>query len=134
MDEFRTRLIDCIERRNTSQAEVARRAHVSAASVSDWARGVTSAEQVKAAPLLAAAKFLQVDPAWLLTGRGRRDSGGALLAQEQPSPAYVNHWPFESLDSALVCALRRDDLLRLEGAWLLAAAQLGLAVGKRRAA
>lgn len=51
---------------------------------------------------------------------------------ESPSPAYA--WPFEELDLALVNGLSRADLLRLEGAWLLTAAQLGFSLGKRRAA
>lgn len=59
-------------------------------------------------------------------------SGGRV--RELPSPAYAAAWPFARLDLALVGKLARDDLLRLEGAWILAAQQLGFSLAKRRAA
>ncbi len=63
----------------------------------------------------------------------REVTGASVVALgESPSPGYA--WPFEKLDLALVNGLSSVDLLRLEGAWLLAAAQLGFSLSKRRAA
>lgn len=53
----------------------------------------------------------------------------------EPEPDYhVVTWPFPNLDQTKIRRLSRDDLLRLEGALLLAAAQIGLDIAKLAAA
>ncbi len=86
---------------------------------------------------------------WLTTGRIRKrhlahaalffghaptfPAGREIVAE--PDALYsVAHWPFDALDFAKIVALPRDDRLRLEGAFLLAARQLGFAVEKAAAA
>ena len=134
MTTFAARVLDCIEARKTSQAALARAAKVSPASISDWARAVTQPENLKAEPLLRAAAFLEVNAMWLLTGKGQRaPQAPTVLTVEQPLAKY-SHWPFDALDQALVHDLERDDLLRLEGAWLHAAALLGFSLAKQAAA
>lgn len=55
------------------------------------------------------------------------------LAANQQGHAELT-WPFGQLDLALICELPLEDRLRLEGAWLLSARQLGLNLAKRAAA
>lgn len=60
-------------------------------------------------------------------------------ATVRPMSARAPKWPFPRIDPAKIGALRGDDAMRLEGAILLAAAQLridieGAVTGKRRAA
>jgi len=91
---FAGRLKECIKGK-ASQAELARRAGVSDATVSDWMRSITSPENMKAEPLLRAAAFLEVNPMWLLTGKGSREANSpTVLTAEEPRPRYSN-WPFE---------------------------------------
>lgn len=70
MQTFGERILWCIERIGTSQAKLAREAKVTPASISDWARNISRPDNIKAEPLVRAARFLQVDPLWLLTGIG----------------------------------------------------------------
>lgn len=131
MPTFADRLATAIANRKTSQAEVARKAGVSAASISDWARAVTGPANIKAEPLLRAAAFLNVNPMWLLTGKGTSALASAtVLVVEEPRGGYAHAWPFTQIDVTRVSGLQRDDLMRLEGAWLHAAAQLGFALSK----
>jgi transcriptional regulator with XRE-family HTH domain len=134
MSSFADRLKACIAERNTSQAEVARAAGVSGASMSDWANDKTKADQLKADPLLRAAAFLRVHPMWLLTGKGQREAHAPTVLPPPDALPQHDDWPFEIIDLAVLRGLKRTDLARLEGAWLLAAQQLGYAIGKRAAA
>lgn len=52
------------------------------------------------------------------------------VASEPPAPYG---WPFAGIDAARVMGLAPDDLLRLEGVLISAAAQLGLDIRKRHA-
>jgi hypothetical protein len=54
------------------------------------------------------------------------------LSAKEPDHAYG--WPFSKLDIAAIRRLPPADLARLEDAWLLAAAVIGLKVSKQRAA
>lgn len=133
MQTFAERLQACLDATGTSQAELARQAKVQPASVSDWMRSVTAASNMKALPLVRAAAYLNVNPMWLLTGQGPRARSGPSLVVEEPPPHY-RHGPFEAIDMQAVAALPRADLLRLEGAWLYAAASLSLSIRKQAAA
>ena len=132
MTTFGGRLKECIDQRNSSQAELARQSGITPASVSDWVNDKVQTDKVKAEPLLKAASFLRVRPLWLLLGRGPRalDAGNALQAAEPAPPAYVG-WPFEAIDLSQLLRLRPNELARVEGAWILAAQQLGFSLAKR---
>lgn len=130
MTTFGSRLLTCIEERKTSQAEVARRAGISGASVSDWATDKTQPENIKAEPLLKAAAYLYVHPQWLLFGKGQREVKLPQLHIAEPSPAPYAGWPFEALDYDLIRQLRPHERHRVEGAWILAAKQLGFSLAK----
>ena len=135
MATFADRLLRVIAERNTSQAEVARAAGVKPSSVSDWAKGKTKADGVKAEPLLQAAAFLRVNPMWLLTGRGQREPGSpTVVIMAGEPPARYGTWPFTRLDQTLVQALPPNDLAQLEGAWIYAAKALGYSLAKPGAA
>lgn len=134
MRTFAERLLKCIEDEGTSQAEVARKAGITAASMSDWATGKVQPRNVKAEPLLKAAAFLKAHPTWLLLGRGQRDPlAPTVLAVAEPSPQY-RVWPFEGIDPDVVAQLSPREIIQIEGAWLLAAKQLGFSLAKPHAA
>lgn len=135
MKTFGDRLKACLGERNTSQAELARHAGITSASVSEWVNDKVRPDNVKAEPLLKAAAFLGVRPLWLLVGRGPRalDAASVLqIAEPQPRP-YVG-WPFETIELDQLLKLRPNELARIEGAWLLAARQLGFSLAKRGSA
>lgn len=134
MTRFADRLRACIDDRHTSQAEVARAAGVSGASMSDWANDKTQADHIKAEPLLRAAAFLHVSPMWLLTGKGARQPHSPTLLQAAESAPRYAAWPFEVIDLDALRSLKTTELARLEGAWLLTAKHLGYSVEKRAAA
>lgn len=134
MSRFADRLKACIDARHTSQAEVARAAGVSGASMSDWVNDKTQAEHIKAEPLLRAAAFLHVSPMWLLTGKGaRQPHAPTVLQASEGAPRYAD-WPFEVIDLAVLRSLKTTELARIEGAWLLVAKQLGYSLEKQAAA
>lgn len=97
MSTFATRLADCGvgPTGRVKAAELARQAQVSAATVSDWLGGKTGADNIKAAPLLRAAAFLEVNPMWLLTGKGRREATAATVLTVEESLGKYSNWPFE---------------------------------------
>jgi hypothetical protein len=71
---------------------------------------------------------------WLRTGRmrhGPQFRSGPAQARE-PAPAYMLDgtpaWPFKQLSLRHISSLSADTLARLEGAWLVAAAHLGVKV------
>jgi transcriptional regulator with XRE-family HTH domain len=134
MPTFAERLNACIEERHTTAARVARSAGISGASMSDWTTNKTHASNLKAEPLLRAAAFLEVNPMWLLTGRGSKHPGSAPVALAAEQTAFYGAWPFEVLDYATVRQLKPNELSRLEGAWLLVAKQLGFSLEKPAAA
>lgn len=127
---FAARLADAIRAAGITQAELARHAGVSGASVSDWVRGVTDPTHIKAVPLLKAAACLRVSAEWLLFGAGTPPPHAPQRARE-PEAIYAVPWPFDAIDRQRLAALPRADLLRLEGAWLLVARQLGVDVIRR---
>lgn len=131
MRTFAERLLQCIADRGATQADVARHAGISAASVSDWATGKTQAGHVKAEPLLRAAAYLQVHPLWLLTGIGQRAPAApsvVMLPAAEPPARYGPGWPFARIDPARLLALSAQERAQLEGAWLYAAQALGFSV------
>jgi len=135
MSSFGDRLKEAIDDRGTSQADVARHAGISAASVSDWATDTTQADKVKALPLLRAAAFLHVDPLWLLTGKGykREPVENAVrmsIVSEEPPAAYLP-WPFKFIDRQAVAQLKPHERAMIEGAWISTAQGLGFALALR---
>jgi transcriptional regulator with XRE-family HTH domain len=132
MGTFAQRLARAFSEGDYTQAELARQAKVSRPSVSDWFSGET--RTLKAEPLVRAAKYLGVQALWLATGEGpmRSTEQAAAIGKRsiaEPEPAYGRPaWPFPVLSEDEVCALPRDQILRLEGAILGAAETLGLSV------
>lgn len=102
-----------------SQAALARACNVSPASVADWFSGET--KSIKAGPLLRAARYLDVEPLWLLEGLGprTRDSSHVLSTAhavsrvEEPRAIY-NLWPF-TVDREQFDQLPPDDRARVDG-------------------
>lgn len=76
MTTLAERLTVAIARANLTKAELARRVGISAPSVNGWFTG--KAKFLRGENLLAAAKALSVDEAWLATGKGQMEprSGG----------------------------------------------------------
>jgi transcriptional regulator with XRE-family HTH domain len=83
---FPARLQAAIGAAGITQAELARAAGVSGASVSDWVRGVTQPENLKAEPLLKAARRLHVNPDWLLIGTGPQHRHGPAARLDLAEP------------------------------------------------
>lgn len=117
MSSFADRLKHCLHQHGASQADLARHCDVSSASVSDWMRGVTAAENIKAEPLLRAAAFLSVNPMWLLTGRGQREpqSPTVLTAAEPGQRGPAADWPFAHVPPAQYYRLPEAARSRIEG-------------------
>jgi len=111
---FGNRVSAAIEEAKTSAAEVARKAGVKPATISDWVRDVTQPANVKAMPLIKAAAYLNVNPAWLLTGKGERSPvAAAVFTVNAPAPPPYSNWPFSPVApddyySLLTDADRRD--------------------------
>lgn len=95
---FGERLLKCIADHpgGTTQAELARKAGVSSASVSEWATNKVQTSKIKAEPLLKAAAYFGVNPTWLLTGRGDRatHSNTVLVAADGGRP--FTPWPLSA--------------------------------------
>jgi transcriptional regulator with XRE-family HTH domain len=105
MKTFADRLKACGVGEAITLAELARQAGVKPPSVCDWLSGKTKAENLKAAPLLRAALFLQVNPSWLLMGKGSRDPfAPTVLVAREPDPNDAP-WPFERVSPAKYYAL-----------------------------
>lgn len=134
MSTFGKRLAACIDERGTKPAELARKAGITGASVSDWVHDKVQPDHVKAAPLLRAAAFLHVNPSWLLLGRGSKHPEAPAVLHAAEPPARYRAWPFEGIDPELVARLTPREVIQIEGAWLLAARQLGFTLGKPDAA
>jgi transcriptional regulator with XRE-family HTH domain len=133
MQTFGHRLAWLLKERGVNQTTAAQRAGISGASFSDWVNDHVQPANIKAEPLLRAAQFLRADPYWLLMGAGTAPAAHApAVRAAEPAPRYAEQgWPFEQIDRRRLGDLPRDDLMRLEGAWLLMARQLGLDVGRR---
>ena len=100
------------------RAALARYCGVTPQAVNGWLR----TGRMRKANLARAAKFLGTAPAF---------SPEPVRVSEpdaQYSIAAASDWPFAHIDQARISALRPDELARLEGAWLVAAAHLGLRV------
>jgi len=134
MSTFAERLKLYIDLRGSSPAKLARAAGIKAPSMTAWLDNSTKPENVKAAPLLRAAAHLHVDPHWLITGRGRPEPAAGAAAEPAPPRYGGPAWPFEAIDFELVAKLTPREIIQIEGAWLLAARQLGFSLGKRAAA
>lgn len=68
-------------------------------------------------------------PGWADLGAAPTRAASTLVAREEAAH-YTSGWPFDGIDQAAVGRLARDDLLRLEGAFLLAAGQLGYRISR----
>lgn len=79
----------------------------SAASVSDWLSGETLT--IKAVYLLAAAKFLDVDPDWLERGVGVKQRR-TVWRVEEPQPQYLTDDPLLIEAAALIRQVPKDKL------------------------
>lgn len=116
--------------------------------VRTWLRRAFATDDI-ARTRAALAKLCGVEPqavsGWLRTGRitkknleiatGFFGHGPSFTrpGTHAQQPVYgASSWPFSRIDIALVNKLAPDDLLRLEGAWLAAASQLGFSLDKRR--
>lgn len=100
------------------RAALARYCGVTPQAVNGWLR----TGRMRKANMARAAEFLGTAPAF---------SAGPVQVSE-PAPQYsissATDWPFVRIDKARIAALRPDELARLEGAWLVAAAHLGVVV------
>lgn len=98
---FGARLSKALSDVTSSQAELARKAEVSAPTISDWVRDEVQPDNVKAMPLLKAAAFLRVDPLWLLTGKigkypaPQSQTHTQSQLHEAPPRPFNSNWPFE---------------------------------------
>ena len=120
MQSLAARLTSALDAKTgATQAALARACNVTPASVADWFSGET--KTIKAGPLLRAAKYLDVEPLWLLEGSGprTRDSPDGLYTAhmessvEEPRAIY-NLWPFTA-DREQFDHLPPDDRARVDG-------------------
>lgn len=99
MTTLAERLTQAIESAQITKAELARRVGISAPSVNGWFSG--KAKFLRGENLLAAAKALGVNEAWLATGRGQMhassDSSGWIssVREIETPPGYVRFDLFE---------------------------------------
>jgi len=104
------------DRPAASQAELARQCGVSPASVADWLSG--ESKTMKALPLLKAAKYLNVDPMWLLTGSS--STSQPHTPAEPPHAAMpgdlrdAGRWPFRFITPDRWAPLPALDKARVE--------------------
>ena len=115
-------LVDAIAagaRDGKSAAALARYCEVSPQAVNGW---VTTGRITKSNLALAAAYF------------GHAPHFTGVPPVREPDGPYNHTWPFTELDLGKINALTRDERLRLEGAFMLAAAQLGFSLAKEAAA
>lgn len=68
-----TRLAEALRERKMSPAALAREARTSEATISNWLNDNVQPDHVKAKLLFAITAAAGVEPAWLLSGEGRRD-------------------------------------------------------------
>lgn len=95
-----------------SQSELANHLGVSPQNITNWkSRGVPSDRYADIAALFAR-------------------SVDQLLGKEAEAGATIGPWPYSSIDEKKFRAVKETDASKLEGAILLAAAQLGLDVKK----
>jgi transcriptional regulator with XRE-family HTH domain len=85
-----------LNEKHWSSAELARRAGVSRAAVSDWRNGSVKTLTAEVASRLAAA--CTVDAIWVATGRGEPRQG--VLDQSDTPVQCVEKWPFRTIDPA----------------------------------
>jgi len=103
-----------------SQADLAKACRISAASVSNWfGKGSKPTRKIDGANLVAAAKFLETTPEWILTGRGQRDLSQAVGLD------------LEMLRSAIVSVKEALKALGLELDAFLAAPMIAYAYAER---
>lgn len=114
MNTLRERLaIALAKKRGGSQAGLARACHVTGPSVSDWFSGKT--KTMKAATLLAAARYLGVSATWLESGLGPMHAAEATIlsvAEPEPRPPA---WPFQSITPAQWSQLSAQQQGQVEG-------------------
>jgi phage repressor protein C with HTH and peptisase S24 domain len=67
-EEFAARLLASLKASGLTQAEVARRAHISGATLSLWLSGDADPSKIRATNVQAVAQVLDTTPEWLLTG------------------------------------------------------------------
>jgi phage repressor protein C with HTH and peptisase S24 domain len=88
MTTLAERLTVAISRANLTKAELARRVGISAPSVNGWFTG--KAKFLRGENLLAAAKALAVDEAWLATGKGQMDPKASHRVEEVRPDYFVS--------------------------------------------
>ena len=75
---------------------------VAAPSVSDWVNGET--KSLDGVNLVTAAEFLGVNPKWLATGLGPRDTADlrtvSIAYTQETAQVFGNPWPFELVNQA----------------------------------
>lgn len=114
MSNFAGRLKSCGVGTTIKAADFARQCGVSSATVSDWINDKTSADNLKAAPLLRAAAILEVDPMWLLTGRGQRDPASPTIPTVERPRGTHSTWPFERVPPEKYYALPQEIQLGIQ--------------------
>lgn len=101
---------------------------------------VRNSVRSKFAPQLAAAFKLSVEQLldettdWLDNPYPKTKAPAPLLLRESAPASRAPAWPFSDIDIALVNELKPDQLAKLQGALLLAAAQIGIEIRKQAAA
>lgn len=84
MDTLSSRLKWALSERQISQSQLARECGLHRATVSLWVTGQTA--ELEGSNLAKAAEILRVNPMWLATGKGRRESTYGLQDVEKPIP------------------------------------------------
>ena len=100
------------------RAALARYCGVTPQAVNGWLR----TGRMRKANVVRAAEFLGTRPDFSPAPAQARESPAAYGA------AQGGHWPFAHISPARIAALAPAELARLEGAWLVAAAHLGIVV------
>ena len=111
MSTLSERLKEAMWDTGTTAADLSRATGAKEPSVSKWVNGRT--QNLKGKNLVAAAELLNVSEAWLAHGT-------------LPKKRSTSQWAFPAVDQAKVLALDAKDFLRLETAFIAAAAALGL--------
>ena len=105
MSTLSERLKHAIEDTGVKQVELARTCGVRPPSVADWLTGRT--KNIRGAHLVAAAKLLNVNEAWLADGAGPKERLAA-----------SSGWPFDLIPPERIAALNKQQNMQLQSAML----------------
>jgi transcriptional regulator with XRE-family HTH domain len=130
---YSDRLRTAMNNANVSPAQLSEHLGVTRGSVSLVLNGKSSS--FSALNHVKTALYLKCDSLWLANG------SRAYAPIAPPAPHHVGEnsnikpwaWPFKTIEFARVNKLGHDELMRLEGAWLLTAKQLGFDIAKQTA-